>query len=277
MKKLYIKLIAVALIGLTATSCQKKFDPSTYAPPLSIGGYTSTKEIATSNLVAYYSFNGNPTDSVTNTAGTATGIGYTDGIKGQAMQGALNGYIIGTPSAAVTGLKSFTVTEWFKTPAPSNGVIGLFSLANTTAFWGNIEIFIENGSTNENGKLRIHISNGTDDKTFVVDNVVNLFDKWNSMAVSYDQASSTVTLYMNGSKVSSGTVAGLAGPLALKNVGKLVFGCVQFMTNPSQTSSHGAEPWASFLTGQLDEVRVYDKALTIDEISALVKLEGRGK
>ncbi len=277
MKKITYKMVAVSAIVLGLSACQKKFDPSSYAPPLSIGGFTSTKEIAPSNLVAYYAFNGSAIDSVSNTAGTATGIGYSAGIKGQAMQGALNGYIVGTPPTSVGSLTSFTVTEWFKTPAPSTGIIGLFSLANTTNFWGNIEFFIENGSTNDAGKLRIHIFNGTDDRTLEINNAVNLFDKWNSMAVTYNQENSTVSVYLNGSLLKAGTLDGLAGPLALKNVGKFVFGTVQFMTSPSQTTSHNSEPWASFLTGQLDEVRVYNKALTIDEISALVKLEGRGK
>ena len=277
MKKITYKLVAVSALVLGLSACQKKFDPSTYAPPLSIGGYTSSKEIATANLVAYYGFNGNAVDSVSNTTGTATGIGYTAGIKGQALQGATNGYIVATPPTTVTGLTSFTVTEWFKTPPPSTGIIGLFSLANTTNFWGNIEFFIENGSTNDAGKLRIHVFNGTDDRTLEINNAVNLFDKWNSMAVTYDQANSTVSVYLNGSLLKAGTLSGLAGPLALKNVGKFVFGTVQFMTSPSQTSSHGSEPWASFLTGQLDEVRVYNKALSAADISALVKLEGRGK
>jgi hypothetical protein len=277
MKKITYKLVAVSALVLGLSACQKKFDPSTYAPPLSIGGYTSTKEIAPSNLVAYYAFNGNALDSVSNTTGTATGVGYGAGIKGQALQGAINGYVLGTPASSISSLTSFTVTEWFKTPAPSNGIVGLFSLAKTDGFWGNIEVFVENGSTNEAGKLRIHVFNGVDDRTLEINNAVNLFDKWNSMAVTYNQANSTVSVYLNGSLLKSGTLDGLAGPLQLKNVGKFVFGTVQFQTTPSQTSSSGKQDWASFLTGQLDEVRVYNKALTIDEISALVKLEGRGK
>jgi hypothetical protein len=49
------------------------------------------------------------------------------------------------------------------------------------------------------------------------------------------------------------------------------------MATPSLTSSHGAEPWASFLLGMLDEVRIYNKALSAAELSALTKLETRGK
>lgn len=277
MKKLNIKLMAVALVGVALSSCQKKFDPSAYAPPLDIGGYTSSKEVATSNLVAHWAFNDNLIDSVSNTAGTATGTTFNAGVKGSALQGATNSYVLTAPSAAVTGLKSFTLTEWVSTPPPSNGVIGLFSLVNKTQFWGNLEIFIENGSTNENGKLRIHLFNASSDKTFAVDNVANLFDKFVNIGVSYDETSGNCKLYVNGSRVAQATVGGLTGPLAFKDVGNIVFGCVQFMTTPSQTSSHGAEPWANFLTGKLDEVRIYNKALSDAEVSAIVKLEGRGK
>ncbi|MBK0381253.1 LamG domain-containing protein [Mucilaginibacter segetis] len=277
MKKFNIKLMTVALVGMGLSSCQKSFDPKSYAPPLDIGGYTSANAVASSNLVAHWSFDNNLIDSVSNTAGTATGTTFNEGVKGDALQGALNSYVLTTPSSAVTGVTSFTTTEWINTPPPSTGILGLFSLVNTTTFWGNLEIFVENGSTNDNGKLRIHISNGVDDKTFSVDNVTNLFNKWVNIGVSYDETSSTCKLYVNGSRVAQANVSGLSGPLHFNNTGKIVFGCVQFMTTPSQTSATGQQSWASYLTGKLDEVRIYNKALTDQEINAIVKLEGRGK
>jgi hypothetical protein len=56
-----------------------------------------------------------------------------------------------------------------------------------------------------------------------------------------------------------------------------VLGAVQFQTTPSLTTSHGSEPWASWLTGSLDEVRVYNTPLTQEEVNALVVLQGKGK
>jgi hypothetical protein len=244
---------------------------------LNIGGYNSVKQIATANLVGYWSFNGTLIDSVSNTAGTATGTTFTTGFEGQALQGALNGYVLATPSAAIKSLQSFTTTLWVNTPPPSTGIIGFFSLANTNNFWGNIEMFFENGSVNTNGKVRVHITQGTNDYTYAVDNVQNLFGSWVNIAFSYNATSSICTLYVNGSSVSSGTISGLTGALNFTTVGKLVFGCVQFQTTPSQTSATGSQGWASYLTGQLDEVRVYNKALAPTDISALVALESKGK
>ena len=274
MKTRYFLLMAAATLGLS--SCQKDFDPASYAPPLNIGGYTSASQIAPSNLAAYWAFDGGLIDSVSNTAGTNTGTSFAGGVKKQSLQGAANSYVLTTPSAKVTGLQSFTLTEWINTPPPSNGIIGLFSLSNTTQFWGNLEVFIENGSTNANGKLRIHINQGGD-KTYAADNVLNLFDKWVGLAISYDATTNMVKVYVNGSRVSAGTVNGLAGPLAWTNNGKVVFGTVQFQTTPSQTSATGKQDWASFLTGNVDEIRLYNKALSDAEIGSLAKLEGRGK
>ena len=216
-------------------------------------------------------------DSVSNTAGTGTKTTFAPGFKGQALKGDINGYVLATPSNAIKNLQSFTITEWVNTPPPSTGIIGIFSLANTTKFWGNLEIFFENGSDNTNGKLRVHVGKNGTDNTYSVDGVRNLFNAWTNIGVTYDATSSTFTLFVNGSKVHSGTAGALTGPLAFTDVGNLVFGTVQFMTTPSQTSTHGAEPWASFLTGQIDEVRVYNKALTESEMQALIVLQGKGK
>ena len=276
MKTKYFILLAIGALGFS--SCQKEFDPTSYAPALNIGGYTSAKQVASSNLVAHWAFNGSLIDSVSNTVGVNAGASFAEGIKGQALQGALNSYITTTPSAKITGLKSFTISEWINTPPPTTGILGIFSLSNTGQFWGNLELFIENGSSNTDGKLRIVINNNNaGDRIYAVNGIQNLFDKWNHLAVSYDATTSVVSVYVNGSRVSSGTLNGITGPLTFVNSGKMVFGCVQFQTTPSLTTATGSQGWASYITGQLDEIRVYDKALSVLEISSIAKLEGRGK
>lgn len=276
MKTKYFILLAIGALGFS--SCQKEFDPTSYAPALNIGGYTSAKQVASSNLVAHWAFSGSLIDSVSNTVGVNAGASFAEGIKGQALQGALNSYITTTPTSKITGLKSFTISEWINTPPPTTGILGIFSLSNTGQFWGNLELFIENGSSNTDGKLRIVINNNNaGDRIYAVNGIQNLFDKWNHLAVSYDATTSIVSVYVNGSRISSGTLNGITGPLTFVNSGKIVFGCVQFQTTPSLTTATGSQGWASYITGQLDEIRVYDKALSVVEISSIAKLEGRGK
>lgn len=279
MKKILIikGLLFFIISSIVLTSCYKSFDPKSYQPAFTINGYTSSSEIGAGHLVGYWAFDGSSVDSVSNTTGTGVGTSFSEGFKGQALQGALNSYLLTTPSNAIKNLQSFTITEWIKTPPPSVGIIDVFTLANTTQFWGNLEIFFENGSDNTNGKIRIHIYHNGGDHTYELNGVAGLFNSWVNMSVSYDASSSIVTVFLNGTKVSSGTLSGVSGPLSFADTGDIVFGCPQFQTSPSQTSATGAQGWASFLTGQIDEVRVYDIALTENDLQALIILQGKGK
>jgi hypothetical protein len=279
MKKIIINkgLLLVMISGLLLTSCYKKFDPKSYQPAFTVNGYSSVSQIGAGSLVGYWAFNDSYIDSVSNTAGTGVNTSFTGGFKGQALKGALNGYVLTSPSNAIKNLQSFTITEWINTPPPSSGIIGIFSLSNTTHFWGNIEVFFENGSDNTNGKVRLHVNNNGNDNTYAVDGVPNLFNVWTNIAVSYDASSSTFSLYVNGNKISSGTLSSVSGPLSFADIGNIVFGAPQFQTSPSQTSATTSQPWASYLTGQIDEVRIYNKALNAPDLQALIVLQGKGK
>jgi hypothetical protein len=277
MKKLTkIWMIAGAIVGVSLSSCKKEFNPKSYAPALSIDGYTSTKQVAASSLVNYWAFNGSLTDSVTNTTGTATGTSFTTGEVGSALQGANNGYVLYNTPADIQHLTSFTVTSWVKTPQNTNGIVGILDVANSTSFWGNLTIFFENGGTATSGNLKIHLNNNGLDGWFGSYAIASPWDKWINIAVSYDETSSTLKAYVNGSVVGTGTQAGY-GALHFQNASQMVFGTVQFQTSPSLTSATTSQPWASYLTGQLDEVRIYNKALSDTEVSTIVKLQGRGK
>jgi hypothetical protein len=273
-------LLTVAVLGLTLSSCQKSFDPKSYAPkkPLpSFGGFNSSKEIEPSSLIGYWAFDGTLLDSVSNSAGVATGTSFGTGVVGKGLQGAANSYALCDAPTAMAGLQSYTVSVWVNTPPPSNGIIGFFSFANTTQFWGNLDMFFENGSDNTNGKVRVHMSQNGADNTYSIDGVQNLFNAWVNIMVSYDQTDGTCKLYVNGDLKNTGAAGSLTGPLAFTNVGKIIFGCVQFQTNPSQTSATGSQPWASYLTGNMDQVRVYNKVLSATEASALYNLEKLGR
>jgi hypothetical protein len=268
-------LLAMIIMSCLLPSCFKKFDPDSYAPPLNIGGYTSAKEIAPANLIAYWAFNGGYVDSVSGTAGVNTGTSFAPAIKGQGFQGALNSYMLFEPTNAIRTMTSFTIAFWVKSPAPSTGIIGLVNLSKTDGFWGNIDIFFENGSSNTNGKFRAHIQKGASEAWVSKDGIQNMFDSWIHLTLSYDATTSTFKLYKDGGLINTSTSS--LGPLAFTNIGKMVFGTVHFQTTPSQTTGSGQQGWASFLTGQMDEVRIYNKALTDAEVNSLVKLEGRGK
>ncbi|MBB5397076.1 MULTISPECIES: LamG domain-containing protein [unclassified Mucilaginibacter] len=276
MKKLNIYIVTAALVSVGLSSCQKKFDPSTYAPPLSIGGFTAANQVASESLVGYWSFNGSLIDSVSNTEATGVGTAFAKGVKGQAMQGALSSYVLVEPSAAVKNMHSFTIMSWVHTPINANGIVGVVDMSNTSEFWGNMTMFFENGGTAESGNLKIHVRNGAKEAWLGNYAVVKPWDKWINLAVSYSAETSTFIVYANGSKLATQKVDGF-GDINFTNLGKMVFGTVQFQTDPSLTSATGKQDWASYLVGQLDEVRIYNKALTPDQVGTIVKLENRGK
>lgn len=280
-KNIFMAGAAAIAIVFTISACQKGFDAKTYAPvrPLpTYNGYSNSKDINPQNLVAYWAFNNSLIDSVSGTIGVATGTTFGEGIaKGKGLQGALHSYVLSDASPALATLHSFTISTWVNTPPPSVGIIGFFSLANTVNFWGNIDMFFENGSDNTNGKVRVHMSQNGGDFTFAVDNVPNLFNKWVNIAVSYNETDGKCSLYVNGNSITTATVDKLTGPLTFQNVGKVVFGCAQFMTTPSQTKGSDAQDWASFNTGGTDQVRVYNLALSAGKVSALYNLENAGR
>lgn len=269
-------LSSLAVVTIIS-SCQDKAND--YAPELNIGGYTSSNDIAPESLVAYWSFNGAATDSISKTEGTVTGVSFAKGIRGQAMQGALNGYVVSNTPAPVQALKSFTATLWFNSDFNSNGIVGLMDISNSGSFWGNLTIFLENGGSATTGKLKIHVDNG---KAANMDawlgnyDLTNPWNKWNQVAVTFDEPSSTFKVYFNGSNIATSVMANY-GPINFKNATKMVFGTVQFQTDPSLTTATGKQDWANYLTGKLDEVRIYNKALTAEEISSLQRLEARNK
>lgn len=280
MKKVSFKLFPVisflACGSLLFSSCYKEFDPSSYQPPLSIGGFTSSSEIAPSNLIGYWPFDETLVDNVTGNAGTNAGTTFANGIKKQAMDGADNSYVLFTPGSEIINMESFTISCWVNSPQNTDGIVGLIDLSNTSAFWGNIDIFFENGSTADKALLKIHVTNNGVDAWLGNYELLNIWNIWTNISVTYDAATSTFNVYVNGSNIATQTIDGY-GPLNFTNVGDMVFGTVQFQTTPSLTSASGSQDWAGFLLGLLDEVRIYNKALSDDEVGALVKLEGRGK
>jgi len=277
MKKILIKGLPLLMIyGTLLTSCYKKFDPSTYQPAFTVNGYTSSAEIGKGSLIAYWAFDGSYIDSVSKTTGTGVNTSFTGGFKGQALQGSSNGYVISDVPNAVKNLNSFTIDYWIKTPQNTSGILAPIVIAKTNDFWGALDMFYENGSTSTSGNLKVHF-NGQSEVWFTNGFLSNPWDSWQNIALTYDAASSTFTLYQNGNVIASQTAAGLGNLVFPAAATKIIFGTEQFQTSPSLGTAGGSQSWASYLTGQMDEVRIYNKSLTATDIQALIVLQGKGK
>lgn len=283
-KNIFIAGLAGLAVIFTISSCQKKFDPKTYAPskPLpTFGGYSSSKDIEPGHLAAYWPFSGTLKDSLSSTTGVATGTSFGTGVEGKGLQGANNAYVVTNTPDAVKALHSFTMSLWVNMPQNTSGAIALVTVAHSQNFWGNLDIFFDNGSTATTGVLKVHMFNNSN-STSGTDawlggySVSNPWNTWTNVIVTYDDSSSTVNVYYDGSSAGNATVAGFA-PLNWSAADKMVFGTMQFQTTPSLTSAADAQGWAGYCNGVIDQVRVYDEVLSSSQVSALYNLEKLGR
>lgn len=271
------------IIGSTLLfSCTKNDNNDDFPPgdiPKTAGGYSASIEIAPTNLVAYWNFNAdNLLDSVSNTTGTNAGMTFTEGLKGKALTGnpdaTKKAYATAVASTAVRTMTQYTVSFWVNTPQ-NTGATGIFSLGDTQGFWGNINVFFENGGTTTLARFKaLYNDNGASFDNNIQD-VQNGFNNWVQYVITYDGAGNFKS-YVNGSLARTTTQANM-GPIRFINVGPIVFGALHFMTVPSSTTGAGAQDWAGYLPGKMDEVRIYNKALTAIEVSALSILERQGR
>lgn len=262
--------------SLLFSSCYKKFDSKSYQPAFTVNGYTSIAAIGAGSLVGYWAFDGNYVDSVSNTAATGVNTGFTGGFKGQALQGSANGYVISDLPNAIKNMKSFTIDYWLKTPNTS-GLITPIVISRTDQFWGAFDMFYENGGrTDATANMKVHF-NGQSEVWFTNGWISNPWDSWQNIALTYDAGTSTFTLYQNGNSVATQKATGLGNLVFPNTATKIIFGTEQFQTSPSLGTAGGAQSWAGYLMGQMDEVRIYNKALTASDLQALIVLQGRGK
>ncbi|MFI5137204.1 MAG: LamG-like jellyroll fold domain-containing protein [Sphingobacteriales bacterium] len=290
------KLMAVVLgglaLGMTLSSCQKKFDPNTYKPsvPLpSFAGYTASKDIETNALVAYWGFNGDLKEQVSGITGTATGTSFGTGLTGQALQGAANSYVTSAVPPNIKNLHSFTASFWVKMPQNTTGAVGLVSIANSQSFWGSFDVFFDNGATATTGVLKVHCfnvsSNGTGTDGWLGGYTVsNPWNNWVNIIVAYDDVKGAFNVYYQGASVGTANPGGFS-PLNWTGAQNMAFGALQFETTPSLTTVVNNIPtspqyyggWASYLTGNLTQVSFYNVVLSKDEIGALYNLQKLGR
>lgn len=277
MKNIQYKACVLVLLCAGVFSCQKKFDPNSYKPSESFGGYSASSQIATANLVAYFGFEGSLTDSVSGKQGAASGTTYGTGIIGQGLSIGLNNYATFPMTTALQGVQSGTISYWVNTSENTTGIQEPICFVNATQFWSNFETFFD-GQSATGATLKIHcFGNGGSSEEWLTNwTLSNPWGAWNHIVVTYDQASTTFTLYVNGTSKGSATAATF-GALNMANTNTIVFGTTQFETTPSLTSATTSQPWASFILGTMDEVRIYNKALSAGDVAALYKLELLGR
>ncbi len=283
--KVFSLITAAVLAGsliLGSASCKK--DDATLPP---IGGFNNANEVAASNLVAQISFEGNGTESKSssNTA-SAVNASYETGVKGQAVK-FVKGYLSYNEIAALNSLPSNTVSMWAKFDNNGSSPSVFFTLTRPGEWAGNLNLMSETGwrpAGNDTliakGLLVTKVDNNPSFQDSRNDppkggvQVPKGVNQWHHIVSTYDGSTSNYKIYVDGVKVSNPEwePRGTTGPLVFTTPTKLIIGA--WGTN---LPGGVAEAWQLPLTGSIDELRVFNKALTDAEISSLYALEKAGR
>lgn len=271
-------LLGIATV-FALSSCTKTFDAKSYAPskPLpTFGGYSSSQQIEPASLVAFWPFSSSLADSLSGVTGVSTNTSFGNGLSGKGLAVSSTGYVVTNTPTAVKSLHSFTISVWVNMPL-NTGATGLVSVAHSQNFWGNLDIFYDNGGSATTGVLKVHVFNKSgatsgSDAWEGGYTVANPWNTWVQILVTYDDTKSTVNVYYNGALAGTNTVSGFA-PLDWSAAKQMVFGTLQFQTTPSLTSATTSQGWAANVNGTMDNIRVYSTPLSVSEVSALYNLE----
>ncbi len=283
-----LTILSVLFLGFYFTSCKKS--SSTIAPPTPLGGYVSSDSVAPGNLIAYWPFDGNVNDVKGSTNATPVGVTYGTGVRGQAYQGGTGVYATLTPSSAFSNLQSYSFSVWYKLPSqqPAGDPGGIFFLAGDTTL--NYLIYeIEPYSPASGDSVKVH--HGFTDlaspgayKGFTMESFdTAAIGKWVHLVTTYDGASSTYTIYQNGVPINNSSAFGNTTPTQMWSDGTKTtpLGNLGFsQTDPPKSIIIGTWPATLYgvsptlgakgcFIGQLDEMRIYNKALSSAEVQGL--------
>ena len=306
-----IILGALALtIGLTTViSCSK--DEASLPP---IGGFNTSDEVASADLVAYWPLNGSGVESKSNTApSTTVGTSWEAGAKGQGAK-LTAGYMKYPSIAALAGVTgNITVSAWVKItnqkqiPSSVSTISPIITLTNPNEAIGNLALFgnthglISSDSIQMKAEFKVKMTNGS---TFGGDCVnMNKMEPWmisdNANGALHTAAANKIggkwahvvfkytvsggktvcNIYANGVKISNTEweerkIGGQSVEVPF-NQFTPTYPIIGALRNVVDGTN--TDTWNAALNGSVDEIRIWKKALSASEIGALYELEKAGR
>lgn len=288
-KMLFAAVTALAFFAMV--SCSKKSSNNGPKPPVLIGGFASSDSVEPQALISYWPMDGSLTDAKGAANATGTNVSYVAGVRGQAYQGSKTSYASFTPSAAMTALQSFSLSYWYFQPAfPDTAPYtpqGMFFLADQGG--ANPLILSEEQPYTPLSGDSVQIHAGLDFPAATTYNgfTMTTYDtaaigKWVFFTMTYNGGTSTYTVYqdavamlnMSAYPTATSTIL-LDGP-----TGSTPQGNMNFVSDPPVEGTIGT--WAPGVygvsptlgsngnwVGKLDEIRLFNVALTQKDVSGL--------
>ena len=176
-----------------------------------------------------------------------------------------NGYV-SVPLPVFSGATDITISTWFKVTTTVDWQkildVGINANRSIPATTGMIYMYLA-PTTNNNSPVSFGIAtNGVNgEQRLEGAALIGPADGWTHLAVV--QSASSSILYVNGTAVRTKNATDL--PLRLSNLGNIDYAWIGRSQFTSNTTFDGA----------IDEFRVYDRALSADEIKALYEYTGQ--
>ena len=214
-----------------------------------------------SGIVSWWPGDGNAQDIIGSNHGTLQGgATFTDGLVGEAFTLDGTDDFVGVGDVLDMGTGSLTIDVWYKTPL-SGAVMKLVNKGLTGAGTpqnAGYHLRLENGSLT----FIVADESGTDYTAHAPEPSPNLYQH---VAEVLDRDTNEARLYVDGSLVGNTDVSGIGSldtniPFAIGALDRGTFGSV-----------------SEFFQGQIDEVEIFDRALTADEIKAIYEAGSEGK
>lgn len=252
--------------------------------------------VKTENLVAYF-----PLESESNAVALGQGISYsakagaasfTKGIRGNCYQNSSNdannisylNFALGQNNL-LKSMGSFTISAWVKSGYEYDTAPAIFSLNGGDAGMGSVVIFLD-GAHDANGLgLKYYLYNNPTawkGQDLQITNEAFTPNRWFHIVYSYDEKDSKMRFYADGVLIgdsvryADGDPDGPDGPAVQPLLGRLSFGTeptnLYFGAWWNNLDGTGDE-WRRSFPGLLDEVRIWNTALTDAEVESLYEKE----
>jgi hypothetical protein len=293
--------ITVAMLSIGSCSDDDKLP--------AINGFNNSDEVASENLLAHWTFDGTNEEEISGAVPSdAEGNTFSnDAVKGKSLD-LDEGFLLYPTITALSGanaMPSVTVSAWVNITNNNLTVSSIFNITQDLAVqtdWntGGVLLYAEtNKPLAKNDTLVLHSAFSTyiTGTRYGGDNINDYgvrgtdfqtlkgTDRWVHYVMRYNGAESNIDIYADGVRISNnnfrhrtynpGTGEVGLGNLTLTTPTRVLIG--GFPTVATGFTNSPDQGWQGLLTGKIDEIRVFNKALSDLEIGSLFALESEGR
>jgi subtilisin-like proprotein convertase family protein len=229
---------------------------------------TLTNSPPTSSLVAWWKAQNNYLDSAGANNGTSeNGAGFAPGEVGNAFSfNGVNQFVLVNATAALNvGVSTgFTIEGWIN-PTNFSKVLPIAQYQQSLS--GINPLGVQFQINNPTGSKNIYANvNDTTGTAHILTSATLLTNVWQHVALTYDNASGAATIYLNGTNVAQSVIGSITPQTSYP----------YFLIGASTFNGTTNSPTADF-AGGIDELSVYSRALSSNEVAAIYSAGSAGK